>query len=85
MSTFTKMVLNYNNWNINLLGVHDSANPNSEGSGWHLRNVPPEEARVGDDGFLSQSLHTGTRHQTRAWLIERYMAIWTNAWSIKCC
>lgn len=64
----------------NLFCVHDRAHSNSQSHGGHFWEISIEEASVGHDSVLCESLHPGSRHQARPRLIKGNVAIRSNTW-----
>lgn len=65
-----------------LTGVHHGSNSYSKSHGWDLGQISVEETSVGQDGVHSQGLDSGSRHKTRAGLIESDVTIRSNTYNI---
>ena len=73
------MLVQYTN-SVYLSGIHHCPHADSESTFRHLANVPSKETSIGLNGVDSQGLDSGTGSKGGAWLIEGYVAIWTNTW-----
>lgn len=67
-------------WSPDLFCIHDRPHSNSQSHGGHFWEISIEEASVGHDSVLCESLHPGSGHQARTRLIKGNVAIWSNTW-----
>lgn len=65
-----------------LTGIHHCANTYSKSHGRDFWQISIKETSIGQDGVHSQGLDPGSRHKTRAGLVESNVTIRSNTCNI---